>query len=199
MANQKRSGNPAKQAEITSAKVWKAKHKPIDVKLPSGNVALIKIPGLESLMAEGLVSDSLMPIIQEAIESGRTGKKGKKGALSDAELLNMLQDPTKLSSIMETMDRTLVYAVVEPPVQNHRWTADQAERGECTPEDVGKPIPDNERDEDILYTDEVDMDDKSFVFQLVAGGSADLEKFRKEYGESVDGLQSLDGSEGPTV
>jgi hypothetical protein len=43
------------------------------------------------------------------------------------------------------------------------------------------PIPEagTERDDDVLYVDEIDMDDKMFIFGYATSGAKDLETFRQ--------------------
>ena len=178
-----KSGNPAKAAlQASKAAEWKAASKPAPLELPSGHVALVKMPGLAKLLAEGLISDSLTPMAQKAIDSAN----GKKAVgMSDAEMEEMARDPQKLSAAFDTFDKVLCYSVVEPKVHYYK-------------DEDGVIIPEEDRDEDELYSDEVDLQDKIFVFTVVAGGSKDLEKFRSEFGESLDNLLAGSVDEGAT-
>lgn len=45
---------------------------------------------------------------------------------------------------------------------------------------LGKEIEEEYRDPEALYIDEVEMDDKMFIFGWAVGGTADLERFREE-------------------
>ena len=53
---------------------------------------------------------------------------------------------------------------------------------------IGQVIPDDLRLEDDLYSDEIDIGDKIYLFQVVAGGTTDLQTFRKQFSESMAGL-----------
>lgn len=185
-----RSGNPAKTAaakkaadQATSVREWKAANKPAPLTLPSGFTALVKVPGLAKLLAEGLISDTLTPIAEAAVQSGK-GDKAPRG-MTDEQMREMAADPKKLSEAFDTFDKVLCYCVVEPHVEYYK-------------DEEGTVIPEEDRDEDVLYSDEVDLDDKMFIFNVVSGGTKDLESFRKEFGEIVDNVQSLPKHEDQT-
>lgn len=175
------SGNPAKRAQdkqaaerATSIREWKAANKPAPLKLPSGFTALVKVPGLSILLSEGLIADTLTPMAEAAVQRG----KGRPQGPSDDELAELARDPEKISKALDTFDKVLVYCVVEPPVTYYKYDDDTV-------------IPEEDRDEDVLYSDEVDLEDKMFIFNVCVGGTRDLESFRKQFSETVDGIQSV--------
>lgn len=182
-----RSGNPAKKA--TTAKGWK-RNKGEEIELPSGNVALVKRPGPQALLSKGILPDTLMPIVQQAIKSG----KGLKGD----DVGNLLKDPEALVHMLDAMDRLLVEVVVEPAVHYHRKLVVQDK--DSAAEDEWVVIPETDRDRDaFIYTDDVDEDDKMFIFNYAVGGTRDLETFRREHtarlGDLSDGAGDEDTSE----
>lgn len=177
------------EKQVTAAKTWKknsglAAH---DVEMPSGNVAKIRIPGLPVLMAQGLIADSLMPMVNAAIEQGKSGKAAKKAKTTDREVAEMMRDPRKFEDMMDTFDKVLVACVVEPKVIYYKYTESSAPAEDM----IDKVIPVDIRDDEALYSDEVDMDDKSFVFNLVSGGTRDLETFRRQQSQSMAGLSPV--------
>lgn len=198
----KRSGNPAKNP--TTAGKWK-RQKGDELKLPSGNVALVKRPGPQALLSEGIMPDTLLPIVQEAITKGK-GLKPKDAS-------EMMGNPDAINEMLTAIDRLLEKVVVAPVVQYHRCRRqltftpgaiqDAATGGEWQdiPEDLrdgetecshcGKVHPDAE--EGAVYTDEVDLEDKMFVFQYALGGTRDLERFRSEYGAGLGDLPVGEG------
>lgn len=165
----------------TSAKAWK-KNKGEELELPSGNVALVKRPGMLEFIKKGLVPDTLMPTVDEAVRKGK--------GLPPAQTTELLKDPTKIAAMEEMTDRVLCTVVVEPQVTFFKYTEEQEAAGEI-PEgfNVGDDIPEDERDEDLLYSDDVDLEDKMFIFQYAVGGTRDLERFRRESGIGVGGLR----------
>jgi hypothetical protein len=78
--------------------------------------------------------------------------------------------PEMLEDLITMVDNIVMEAVVEPVLQRPPATA-------------------AERSDDIIYTDDVDLDDRMFIFNWVVGGSSDLEKFRKEQAAAVDNLR----------
>lgn len=151
---------------VTTASAWKQKTAggtPLVV--PSGNTCLVQASGLQVFLREGLIPNSLMPIISEAMRKGRAPQN------SDFDLEN---NPEMLDQILDLMDSVTMYCVIEPKIE-------PAPRDE-----EGALIPFSERDPETLYVDEVDFQDKTFIFQYAVGGTADLEKFRQELGEHVE-------------
>lgn len=160
-----------------SAKTWK-RNKGTDLELPSGNVALVKRPGMDKFLSAGIMPDSLTPIVVEAVQSGK--------GLPPEKTQELMKD-SNINELFVALDRCLVYCVVEPDVMWHR-----RETGEKDAD--GKPIlediPEDERDTDTyVYTDEVDVEDKMFIFNFAVGGSRDLESFRKELSDGVGSVQ----------
>lgn len=156
----KRSGNPAKRAAASSVSDFKKKLKSMTLELPSGLVVEARRIRLESLVRQGQVPNSLLPIVEKAL---------KKGSSVDVqELVGDDVDMEKIQGVLDMMDELVVATVTNPKVHS-------------TPED------EDERDDELLYVDELDDEDKMFLFQWAIGGTADLEQFRVE-------LQSTLGS-----
>jgi hypothetical protein len=62
-----------------------------------------------------------------------------------------------------------------------------------------KVIPQEGRNEEDLYSDEIDLQDKMFTFQYVSGGDADLERFRQQVSQSMDSIPVGEGVAGTPV
>lgn len=144
----------------TSAKAWKTALY-TTVELPSGNIIKLKKLGMQSLLASGVIPNSLLGIIQSALTKGR--------GMEDAALAEMAKDPKQLQDMMNMMDRLIVAVAVEPRI-------------------YAVPKNSEERDDELIYSDEVNEVDKSFIFQLVSGGTSDLEEFRKEHAKGVESI-----------
>lgn len=170
------------QKKATSAKAWKknAGAKPVELELPSGNVALIRQIPLTTLLSDGLLPDSLAAMVRKKTGDTAPASKEEVQAPSQDEIGELMSDPAKLKDMFKLFDAILVRAVVEPKV--------------LSPEDAeGVAIPDEDRDEEALYADEVDLQDKVFIFQYTVGGSQDLERFRGEYGDALGGMEAVTG------
>jgi hypothetical protein len=101
------------------------------------------------------------------------------------------------------MNRVVAYAVVQPKVQNVPDCIAEVEtkkgksvtKGVCggsVSDKVHRKGEDNyhefiepERDTELLYADEVDLQDRVFIMNFAVGGTRDLARFRREHRESV--------------
>jgi hypothetical protein len=152
-------------SNVTSAQQWKkgAKSQGAEVKLPSGNTALLRRVDPQDLIASGSLPNALMPIVQKAMERAKgKPRTDEEEAKEDEQLQQELaQDPAALAQMMQLFDTVTLACVVEPTVQ---------------------PTPANgaERDPELLYVDEVDFEDKMFITQYAMEGTADVEQFRGE-------------------
>jgi hypothetical protein len=156
------------QKQVTSASAWRkaATFEPAPLELPSGNVALVRVPGAQAFLTQGLIPNALLPLVQEVIERA---EKGKKMTQKDQDKLleEMIRDPEKLNQVFEMADAVTLHCVVDPQLL---------------------PVPEEneDRDPDSLYVDEIDTEDKLFIMQVAMGGSKDLERFRDQPNPDVD-------------
>lgn len=155
----------------TAAANWKGRRsgQAHSVTVPSGNVALCNRPGLDSFLRLGLIPNSLMGIVQRSIQEAQKGKEVTAKKMQD-EMNKLMEDPTKLADVLDFADKVVCFICVSPKVL--------------------MPPPEGEaRDENVLYADEVDMDDKMFLFQWAVGGTESVDTFREESGANVGASQ----------
>lgn len=141
------------------------------LELPSGNVALVRAPGAQAFLAEGLIPNSLLPFIQQAISSAQ---KGRSAPSTEDMLDKVMEDPERIRQVFEMMDAVTVHCVIEPAV-------------------LPKPQNEADRDPEHLYVDEVDPDDKMYIMNIALGGTLDLERFRAEQRSNVDAVRAITG------
>jgi hypothetical protein len=167
----------ATKKQRSTAKTWKGKASGVDLELPSGNICYAKRPGMDTFLAEGKVPNALMPIITKSMEKAKGGKPLNSNELDMSEFLN---DQEKLNAVIEFQNLVVLTAVKEPAVL---------------------PVPENEsdREDDLLYIDEVDQMDKAFIFQWAMGGPAELEGFRNRLASAVSDLEQGEEVVGETV
>jgi hypothetical protein len=149
----------------STAAQWKAKSsKGYELEVPSGNVALVRPVGMQAFLDKGLIPNSLREIALESI-------KGKQAPELKIEDLNEEQ----IRNMMQLFDAVTVYCVLQPEVV-------------AAPlDEEGVPIPSRYREEiDALYVDDVDLQDKMFIFQFACGGTRSVEQFREEYERSME-------------
>lgn len=187
--------------KTNSARNWK-RNKGEELELPSGNVALVRRPGPAALLSGGVLPDTLMPIVQRAIRSGQGLKP-----IDEQELMN---DPEKIVDALVAIDRLTAVVVAEPKVAFHKHSLKDVtpkgttEKLEDIPEDArnGEPCACGETHpdpEEVVYTDEVDIDDKLFIFNYAVGGTRDLERFRSQFGTGLGNILAEPGNEDAPV
>jgi len=163
-----KSGNPAKKAEelkISQIGDFKKRLGGL-IELPSGAVVKYKNPGgLQAFITSKSIPNSLMGIVEKALGKG-------KGIKIDDIISEDKIDPELLADIMILTDTVMLRSVIEPPVH---------------------PVPESEtdRDDDLLYVDEFPAEDKQFMFQLITGGTKDLETFRQQLNSGMDSLAAV--------
>lgn len=154
------------QSGPTSASEWKKKTTlGTLVTVPSGNEVRVRTPGMQVFLTQGVIPNGLMPIIQDAMKAGE--------APSDEAMNSMADDPEKLQEVLELADAVALFCFIEPKLE--RPPTEKIDGKE-----VIIPLGDERRDEEVLYVDEVDLNDKLFIFQFAVGGTAKLEQFRQE-------------------
>lgn len=163
---------------VTQASQWQSKKQPddtIELDLPSGNTCLARRIAPETFLDSGMIPDPIMPLMQKSIHL-------KKG-LPPQEMKKLEQDPKKLVAAIQMFDRVLVYAVVEPRVELPpacecgKREADVIHLDSDT-DGFHAYRQSEERKEDALYADVVDLEDKMYIFQWCLGGASDIAQFR---------------------
>ena len=163
-----------------------------DLSLPSGNVARVRRISPSDFLSGGTIPDPLTDIIRRAIHT-------KKG-LNPKELEKVAEDPTKLASALEMLDKTLCRVMVMPKVEMPPSCDVAVPDGICglyaneevhqNPTRTGHhAYHEGERQMGVLYADVIEMNDKMFIFQWAIGGTADLQQFRQELEAGVGSLQ----------
>jgi len=142
------------------------------VKLPSGLYMELKRPGLMALAKDGLIPNSLMGIVDAGIKAGK--------APEPSEVLG--EDGVDIAEMEKMVDNIVCAVAVDPEVSP------------LIDPETGEPWV--ERDDDVVYIDDIEEMDKMFIFQYVTGGTSNLEQFRQESANllaSVSGQQNLAG------
>jgi hypothetical protein len=157
--------------------------------LPSGNAARVRRSGPEAFMTSGIIPDPLTAIVEKGIRS-------KKG-LPPQKQADIAKDPEKLGAVIEMLDRTLVYAVVEPTVVmppacvvcDELDTTSAKQHSDKNRDDYHE-YKEGDRVAGVVYADRVSMDDKMFIMTWTLGGTSDLERFREEQRRSVASIST---------
>lgn len=182
----------AQDLEVTDIASWKRSVEDEGTKLllPSGNVCLARNPGMSAFLEQGLIPNGLMPIVEEAINQGK--------GLSPAKTEEVARDPKMLGDVVNFANTVLVHSVIQPPVlMPPVWTESDADEGTCKLEDIGKTNA-GKKDANLLYADDVLMEDRLFILQWVVGGTRDLERFREQQAAALEGMAAEQGSQDET-
>lgn len=187
---------------VTAAKAWKSSARtPVELELPSGNVCRVINRGMKTFIDEGAIPNSLLPIVQAAITGAESGSK------PEAALAKAAGDENMLTDMLSMVDTVFVSCVQEPEVLAAPMAVvhdGKDEEGNLKTKtvvvDVGRPVTDVdgdviERDPDCLYVDEIDLEDKMFLFQWAVGGTDSVEQFRTQFAATMDDLSSGEGVE----
>lgn len=184
-----------KPATTRHGSTWK---RPLsDLDLPSGDTCQVRRVGVEKLMKEGLLHS--MDTLTSVVSSETIPKAEGKAPL---DIKAMTDDPEKFDAMMEMVDKIVCLVVTEPKVLNHRVPMVDG-KGEPVKDDndkiVTREIPDEERDEDAVYADYIDLQDRIFIMNFAVGGSSDLQQFREAtatpLGSIPDGEATQDKAE----
>lgn len=165
-----------------------------DLTLPSmnddgeHNVCKVRRADPQALIAAGILDDfdSLTRLVQLKINEIEGDGAPKR---SDAETVAAIAaSKDDLMAGLALVDKIVEYIVVEPRVVRPvaRDTLGQPLKV-ADPNGVLREIPlrPDEREEDVLYTDDVDMEDRMFILSYSMDGGKDLESFRAGTAELV--------------
>src|SRR6478735_6751057 len=89
---------------VTSAKSWKKKATvsgPKPLELPSGNTALVRRPGMESFLRDGLIPNSLVEPIMATVNSN---DPQAQSTAMDEMSTKLLSDPDALAQMLDLVD-----------------------------------------------------------------------------------------------
>lgn len=165
--------------EATSVQDWKKDSQGVPLDVPSGHTCLVRRKPMESFLRRGLIPNALLPIVRRAIS-------GKEMTEADMSELTIEQ----IAEMMTLYDTIVVDCVVAPKVFPVPTFKEQdVKDGKCQPEQVGEEIPFDQRNPDYLYVDDVDEEDKHFIYNFVVGGTRDLESFRSEQAAALERLR----------
>lgn len=171
------SGNPAKKAaakKVADVSAFKKRSQGIDLKLPSELWVKAKRVELQTFIRQGNIPNPLMEVVSEALEKGQKANVsdilGDDGGKIDMDTVN---------EMYEMVESVCINSIVAPKVHRAPTQDDLMVWNEQHPDET-LDDPEELRRDDLLYVDEIDDEDKMFVFQWATGGTADVERFREE-------------------
>lgn len=153
-----------------------------DLECPSGTWCQIRKPNPQQLISLGLIDnlDALSGLVDK--KHIKRVKGSKVPTVSEAGAKEILENPQAVMDMMAVADKVVEYMVIQPtlrrPVKQIPGMTD--DKGKP----IEQPLPFHERENGVIYTDQLDMMDKMWIFQYCAGGSTDLATFRQQIGQS---------------
>lgn len=152
-----------------------------DLTTPSGQTCQVRLPGVQRLMAAGILedADTLSTMVDKKHIRRVNGKDQVNGD-------SLLKDPKNLVSVLRTVDKVVAHMVVQPTVKRPVIIGMDDEGKETE-----KPLPEEDRDPKIVYTDDIDMTDRMYIFQFAVGGTTDVEQFRSKLAKAVGSMETL--------
>lgn len=160
---------PAETSGVTSVAAWKKASGPL-LELPSGKtVKVTEHPSMRIFMKVGIIPNSLVGIVQKAIDQGE-----------QPDMSGFVTDNSRIEEMFDMMDNIVRFVVLEPKFQPN-------------------PVEGEERDESVLYIDEMEQNDKLFIFQWATGGTRDLERFRQQSDVGVGAIPGGEDVVGKTI
>lgn len=157
---------PQTVEESTPVSEWK---KPIPATpLPSGKAIKLRNATFQTFMRLGMIPNSLLAVVQKSIDKGKA-----------PELNELVETPKQIEDMVAMVDSVVCFVAIDPKIHPVPM-----KRGEDN-----KLVEDTDaRREDLLYVDEVDDEDKMFIFGVCTGGTRDVERFRSEQANSLAAL-----------
>jgi hypothetical protein len=142
----------------------------IDVELPSGSVVQIARPGIEDLIASGMLNDvdGLTSVVAAQTIPTAEGRPAPPKTLDPQALL---ADPSAFAKTMKMMN-TIVVAVVRQPLVKMDPT--DKEPGDHEKNENGAWILDPE----AVYVSQIGLEDRSAIMEAALGGAEAFADFR---------------------
>lgn len=190
-----KSGNPAVRAAAKAASdvsAFKKRAQGATLELPSGLVVMAKRVDMQTLLVQGNVPNPLMEVVEASL------KRGQKADI--AQMVGVEEGELDLDTIREMYDMAnlvVIRSVISPPIHPVPNEDDVAEYNAKLVEPKEDDIiedPEELRDDSLLYIDEIDEEDKMFIFQWAQGGVSDVATFREEARADMAALAEIQGA-----
>lgn len=163
---------PATVEDSTPVSEWK---KPLPaILLPSGKAMRLRNATFQTFMRLGMIPNGLLAIVQKSIEKGKA-----------PELNELMESTDQVEEMLQMVDTVVCFVAADPKVTAAPTQADVDRWNQQHPASAPAESPDDLRDPDHLYVDEIDDEDKMFIFGVCTGGTRDVEQFRDEQADRL--------------
>lgn len=171
---------PSTEIEVNPSNVWAstpATGSEEEITTPSGQTCRAKRMSIEAMIAAGLLAeaDAITAMVTKHMKKVRPGgKKPKKteDPVDAVDVPSLMRDKDAVREMITMLDRLIPHIVVSPVVKLH-YTEQTV--GKTT---VTKMVPIEDREEGVVYTDQIGLEDKMWLFDWSAGGLGTMLAFR---------------------
>ena len=143
-----------------------------DLEVPSGQVCLVRRPGVQRLMEAGVLRD--VDSLSAIVAAEHIKRVNGEDAI-DTE--SLAEDVTAIANVLHIVDRVVVHVVVKPEVV-------------MTPNDT------TSRKDGVIYADMIDIEDRMFIFNFAVGGTRSVEQFRAQSKPPVGSVEPVEDNAG---
>jgi len=159
---------------------------PEELTMPSGQTCAGRKVTVEGMIKTGMLAsvDGLTAMVEKYTRKVRGGKGVPDGEVIDESII---RDAEALESLMMMVDQMIPHIVVSPVVHLH-FTIQTVGKTKVT-----KLIPAEDRQAGRIYTDQIELDDKMWLFNWAVGGLAAFSSFRGETRGDVGGVVPRSG------
>jgi len=167
---------------------------------------LVRRPDPMMMVEEGLLDDfdTLTGLVGLKIKTIEGKDQAARDAAETEQLKAFAANIGAVRDGVKLMDR-MVCAVVVEPVCRRPFAIERDLEGAPVLDAGGRvvyiknaqgeeiPLLDSERDDDVTYTDEIPVDNKTFIMNYAVGGTRDLESFRQGLDKTVERMADVEG------
>jgi hypothetical protein len=167
-------------SEASSVSSWKQKKSTV-LTVPSGETCLAHKRPLQGFLKAGVIPNSLMPIILQWMKKAQGGK-----TTTDLSQEIDIENTQQVTDMLDLIDIVVIDVVDEPKVNPVPKEEDP---------DNEEYDPNFKRDDETLYVDDLQFDDKVFIYGWALGGIDDLATFLQEQQGDVGAVSDGEKSE----
>lgn len=163
--------------------------------LPSGQTCHAKVVGIQGVLEAGVLgeADSLTAFVGRDYIRKVRGAKGKPD-FEEIDPQKLLKDPATLQKIVKMVDGLMPHVIVNPVVACHYRVVNEETKETMM---IGPDV----RISGVIYTDQIPLEDKMFIFNFAMSGVKEVETFRKQsevaMGDVADGEGVPDQAQRP--
>lgn len=161
-----------------------------NITTPSGSECTAERVGMTGLVKAGVLTegDTLTSLVDS--KHVRRVRGGKNADHDTIDVMSLAKDPEALGRVVMLVDRVMPFVIQDPVVRLHFVDLDKPDEGG----NVTRRLTEDERSAEVeitgpcVWTDQIPLEDKMFVFNWAVGGSADAGRFLDQSEGAVAGV-----------